>query len=148
MNINELSDKQKIISLTVVTIIIFIIIINLTIYPIFTKKSELNRKITNAKSLNTYLIKSKQELQKNKVFNKINTMQAKKIINKNFNNITNKVILIKQGDIVITIKDQSFSKIINNIYTLKNNYGIVVIKALFNKKKSGIVDANLTLRHP
>lgn len=145
--LDKLTPKHKnfiIIATMLVLIIIFYVAVA---QPIFSKNHNLQNKINNELKLSTYLQKSSYKLSSNQIFSKLKGVAAKNIINSNFRNIKSSII-IKNKKITLIAKSQNFNKIIRNINNLKNKYGIVVVKANITKVISGLVDVDLTFKHP
>lgn len=143
----NLTAKQKFITLVSTTILILLLLIILVIYPIIKKNNALNKQIVLQQELHTYLLDSQKLLQNNKIFPNLEDNVAKNIINKVFAGVSISTT-VKDSTIAASIKNQNFSKIINAIYSLKRNNGIVVINAQITKVKSGLVDATLVFKYP
>jgi type II secretory pathway component PulM len=144
---NKLSEKQKIYVYLAVFFISAFILLKSFVYPVFEKNDKLSKQLLHQQELNQYLLDSQKILVNNKIFPKLNSKSAKQVIDKSFQNIA-KNTFFKDKNVVFKAKNQNFSKIIQIIDYLKENNGIVVIKANIQGVKKGLVNAEITFDFP
>jgi type II secretory pathway component PulM len=141
----ELNHKQKITAIISLSIVLVIALIIMFIKPVFDTNNTLHTQFNSQQKLTNYLAQIKQTIKNDKVLPSLSQDEARKLINNKLNVV--KSVKIRNNKIIVSIKKQNFNKIINSLYKLKTNYGIVVVSADITKVAEGLVDASLTFSH-
>ena len=130
-----------------VSILLLMVVIYLAILtPLFDQNRQLNADIKIENELSLYLDTAQQELSIAAQYPVISLEQANQLIRDTFKvqGVTLDSLNIKNETSIINIKIIAFSQLLEALQQLKNQYGVVVTKAIIEIVEPGLVSAQLT----
>ena len=130
-----------------VTILLVMVVIYLAIMtPLFDQNKQLQDDINIENELSLYLDTAQQELSIAAQYPVISLEQANQLIRDTFKvqGVTLDSLNIKNETSIINIKIIAFSQLLEALQQLKNQYGVVVTKAIIEIVEPGLVSAQLT----
>jgi type II secretory pathway component PulM len=148
MNWHNLEQKQKNWLVVAIILLVFAVLFQFVIEPIWQQKKELNSRLKDAQDTYVYLYNAGEEIAKYDNKHKfLSKSQQKQEINKIFSSYKVVVdgLVSQEHQTLIIIKTIPFKTLLTILKQLKNKYGIIVTKADIKRIKSGLVEAKLTL---
>ena len=130
-----------------VIMLLLIVLIYVTIMaPLFDQNSQLQEDIKIENELSLYLDTAQQELSSTLQYPVLSLEQANQLIRDTFKvqGVTLDSLNIKNETSIINIKIIAFSQLLEALQQLKNQYGVVVTKAIIEIVEPGLVSAQLT----
>ncbi len=134
-----------------VTILLLMVVIYLAIMtPLFNQNKQLEDDIKIENELSLYLDTAQQELSIASQYPVISLEQANQIIGDTFQaqGVTLDSLNINNETSITNIKIIPFSQLLETLQQLKDQYGVVVTKAIIEIVEPGLVSAQLTFSNP
>ena len=134
-----------------VTILLVMVVIYLAIMtPLFDQNKQLQDDIKIENELSLYLDTAQQELSIASQYPVISLEQANQIIGDTFKaqGVTLDSLNINNETSITNIKIIPFTQLLETLQQLKDQYGVVVTKAIIEIVEPGLVSAQLTFSNP
>ena len=136
------NSSRLLVSILLLMVVIYVAVMT----PLFDQNKQLHEDIKIENELSLYLDTAQQELSSTLQYPVISLEQANQLIRDTFKvqGVTLDSLNIKNETSIINIKIIAFSQLLEALQQLKNQYGVVVTKAIIEIVEPGLVSAQLT----